>query len=49
MNARRRRINPRALEGIGKGYREERKAAGIAFVRKRKKRGTGKSTMESLD
>ena len=47
MNARRRRMNPRALEGIGRGYREGRKTAIV--LRKRKKKGAGKDTMDSLD
>jgi len=47
--SRRRRVNPRALEFVGKKYRDERIRAGIAFVRKKKKGGTGKRDMDSLD
>ncbi len=46
MVARRRKINPKYLEGIGRGYREGRRT--VVVLRKRKK-GPGKDTMDSLD
>ena len=44
--SRRKRVNPRILE---LGRREERRAAGIAFVAKRRKRkGAGKKDFDSI-
>lgn len=46
MALRRRKINPRGLEGIGKGYRGLRR---VRVVVRKKKKGGGKDTMDSLD
>ena len=45
--SRRGRINPRALEGIGKKYREGRRT--VIVLRRKRRKGTGKDTMDSLD
>lgn len=44
-----RKVNPRALEFIGKRPREERRAAGIAFGSTQKKKGPRNKNFDSID